>query len=557
MATRPTFEPARQTNLGYACGLRYDLAMRTLARRVFAPVLLAGAFLLAARPSAHAQSARGFALDRYQPSERGSDWFVGESLDLRGRLRPAVGVVMDESYRSLVVYDEGRTRAETVRHMLLGHVGASLVIASRVRVALSLPVQLFADGDTAAVGETTYEAPRRAQGLGDLRVGADARVFGNHGDVVTGAVGVQLWTPTGSPVQYTSDGEVRLRGRAMIAGDVARVFTYAAQLGVGWRARSEHVAGGAIGSELGFALSAGARLADRRLIVGPEVFGTTALSDPFSRLSTPLEALLGAHYGLRDVRLGAGVGTALTRGQGAPALRALLSVEWVPSPPPPAPRSAAEPPSPPAPPSVPLDPAPRSEVYDGDGDGVPDLDDACPTRPGLREADPSMLGCPDPDRDHDGVLDVDDACPDAAGPAHVDPTRSGCPGAFLRGERIQTLDTVTFAPGSAAIVPGSSAETVLTNVLEILREHPEIRALRVEGHTDDRGSAELNRSLSIARAAAIVRWFTARGIASERLTSNGFGPDRPIDSNETEGGRRKNRRVEFHVVTPAGGDSAP
>lgn len=530
--------------------------MRTLVRCVIVHVVFAFALLLAATRNAHAQSAPGFALGRYQPSERGSDWFVGESLDLRGRWRPAVGVVMDESYRSLVAYEDGETRAVPVRHMFFGHVGASLVLASRVRVAASLPVLLFAEGETATVAGTTYEAPRRAQGIGDLRLGADVRIFGNYGDVVTGAVGVQLWTPTGSRDQYTSDGAVRLRGRAMIAGDVAGVFTYAAQLGAGWHARSERVVGGSIGSELGFVISAGARLVGRRMVVGPEVHGTTAFSDPFGRLSTPLEALLGAHYDLHGVRLGAGVGTGLTRGLGAPALRALLSVEWAPNVAP-APGSSPEQAVPPAPPAAELaaDPRPRPAPFDVDADGVPDLDDACPTVAGLKEAEPGRIGCPDPDPDHDGVLDVDDACPDVAGPGHVDPTRNGCPNAFVRGDRIQTLEPVMFAPGSAAIVPGSSAEEVLASILDVLRKHPEIPGLLVEGHTDDRGRAELNRSLSVARAAAIVRWFTDRGIEPQRLTSQGFGPDRPIDSNETEGGRRKNRRVEFHIARPAEGTS--
>jgi OmpA-OmpF porin, OOP family len=71
--------------------------------------------------------------------------------------------------------------------------------------------------------------------------------------------------------------------------------------------------------------------------------------------------------------------------------------------------------------------------------------------------------------------------------------------------------------------------------------------VRIEGHTDSRGFADLNKKLSAARAASVVRWLVDKGIAADRLTSAGFGPERPIDSNATELGRQNHRRVEFHI----------
>jgi outer membrane protein OmpA-like peptidoglycan-associated protein len=66
----------------------------------------------------------------------------------------------------------------------------------------------------------------------------------------------------------------------------------------------------------------------------------------------------------------------------------------------------------------------------------------------------------------------------------------------------------------------------------------------IEGHTDNKGTAELNKRLSNARAAAVADWLVKHGIDRSHLTSQGFGFDRPIDTDE---GRANNRRVEFHI----------
>ena len=95
---------------------------------------------------APAQS-QGFQLERFDPSERGSDWFSVESLDLRGSLRPAIGVVMDGAYRPLVIYaPDGAVRASIVRDQVVAHPGASLVLWSRLRVGFDLPIAVYQDG---------------------------------------------------------------------------------------------------------------------------------------------------------------------------------------------------------------------------------------------------------------------------------------------------------------------------------------------------------------------------------------------------------------------------
>ncbi len=117
------------------------------------------------------------------------------------------------------------------------------------------------------------------------------------------------------------------------------------------------------------------------------------------------------------------------------------------------------------------------------------------------------------------------------------------------------LDQVKFATGSARILPASNG--VLTAVLTILKDHPEIKKVSIEGHTDNKGAAALNKRLSASRAASVVAWLTTKGIAKQRLSSIGYGMERPIDTNETDEGRQENRRVEFHIVEQEGATPAP
>lgn len=233
---------------------------------------------------------------------------------------------------------------------------------------------------------------------------------------------------------------------------------------------------------------------------------------------------------------------------------------------------------------------------DTDGDGVLDLADKCVKVAGLRELD----GCPEPDADKDGIADARDACPNAAGPA----SSNGCPDtdgdgfddasdacvndagvAALRGcpdldtdgdgvvdrldncvkeagvaanqgcpakqkqlvvitaEKLMILDKVYFATGKAAVLPKS--DTLLKQVARVLNEHPDVKLVIVEGHTDNVGRADKNLALSQARADAVRTKLIGFGVAGERLEAKGYGDTKPMEDNKTPKGREANRRVEF------------
>jgi outer membrane protein OmpA-like peptidoglycan-associated protein len=540
-------------------------------KRVFA-VCAAAAVVLAARRGT-AQTASGIALERFNPSERGSDWFVLDSLDLRGTVRPAIGVVGDYGYRPLVLYNaDGAIQSSIIRDQLIVHVGASLVLVDRIRLAANLPIAAWQDGQGGTLNGVTYASVSSGK-IGDTRLGVDVRLAGTYSSPFSLAVGAQVFLPTGDQSSYLSDGSVRVLPRLQVAGDVGPV-AYAASAGYMIHAHEDSFAGYPLGGEIVGAASLGVRVASRSVLVGAEATGSTVVtqSDAVGALrQTPIEALLGIHFGIgSDWRAALGAGPGLTRAFGEPEVRAVANIEWAPAIRNPSEVSAAQGETGKAPPDRDKDGVPDADdacpdqpgvktsdpetngcppaPADRDQDGVPDADDACPEVAGVKTDDPKTNGCPaDPDRDKDGIPNEDDACPDAAGPASPDPKANGCPRAFVQGAQIKILDQVRFATGSAAIVPGRQSEDVLGAVLTILLGHPEIKVLRVEGHTDNQGSAVVNRTLSEQRAASVVRWLVQHGIDASRLSSQGFGFDRPIDTNDTPEGRKNNRRVEFHI----------
>jgi OOP family OmpA-OmpF porin len=550
---------------------------------------------------AEAQST-GLAIDRFEPAPRGSAWFVLDSLDLRGTARPAFGIVADYAYKPLVLFNEnGSENSAIVQDQLFLHIGASIVVIDRLRFAANLPVALFQDGNPGtlvnATGPTRIKPPGSAAGVGDLRLDADVRLFGKNEGFITMALGAQVWLPTGSQGSYDGDGGVRFAPHVLAAGQ-AGPFAYAASLAFVYHAQSAAFADAPIGGELVLGGAVGLLAVNKHLLIGPEVYGRTDVTNSgtfFARAESPVEGLLGVHLAEGLFRFGVGGGTGFTQGIGSPQVRIVGSVEII------APATKAPPPSDrdkdgildkddacPDDPGVKTDdPATNGcppPLADRDNDGVPDKDDACPDVPGVRTSDPKTNGCP-PDSDHDGIIDAEDACPDVPGirtddpktngcpppdpdrdkdgiPNDVDacpdvpgdpdpdPKKNGCPKAMVVAGQIKIVDQVKFKFGSAEILPESDA--ILGAVKRILDEHPEIKKVSVEGHTDNQGSAAYNKNLSSKRAASVVNWLVGHGVDAGRLSSIGYGLTRPMDTNATEAGRKNNRRVEFHILEGPG-----
>jgi type IX secretion system PorP/SprF family membrane protein len=202
---------------------------------------------------------------------------------------------------------------------------------------------------------------------------------------------------------------------------------------------------------------------------------------------------------------------------------------------------------------------------DSDMDGVADKDDQCPNLPGL----PQFKGCPD--TDGDGVPDKVDECPDVAGlpqfngcpdsdgdgiPDHLDScpktpategSEDGCP--ELTEEQKQVIEeafgNLEFETGKAKIKEASFA--FLMKLAMLLKENPTWQ-VDLAGHTDNVGNEEANMELSNNRVQAVVGFLITLEVPQDRMIVSHFGESKPIDTNDTEEGRARNRRVEMKFL---------
>jgi outer membrane protein OmpA-like peptidoglycan-associated protein len=104
---------------------------------------------------------------------------------------------------------------------------------------------------------------------------------------------------------------------------------------------------------------------------------------------------------------------------------------------------------------------------------------------------------------------------------------------------------VTFDTNSAELRPGLYNE--INRVAGVLNQYPDT-LIRVEGHTDSRGSDEYNMDLSKRRANNVKTLLVMRGVAENRIEVAGYGKTMPVATNDTEAGRQKNRRVEIRIA---------
>jgi outer membrane protein OmpA-like peptidoglycan-associated protein len=110
---------------------------------------------------------------------------------------------------------------------------------------------------------------------------------------------------------------------------------------------------------------------------------------------------------------------------------------------------------------------------------------------------------------------------------------------------VLTLGDVLFASGRATL--SSKADNEISKLAMFLKKYSN-RNVLIEGHTDSIGSNEMNRNLSLNRADAVSNQLVAQEINRARITTRGFGEDSPVAGNDTETGRRQNRRVDIIIL---------
>ncbi len=498
------------------------------------PLLLGTAAVAAEPPSLPA-----FDLERLTvtPTSRGALLGSEGRLLEPGALRLAMAT--HYQHQPLVMVRDGRRVGEVVRERALLHLAAAMALHPRLEVGAAVPV-LVGQGGMSLTGLGVGEL--RRSGVGTPLVRARVGLLREaDGALVDLAAEVDAGLPLGRREALLGDGRWSVTPRLAVGMRFERLRV---SLEAGTRLRERvRVGTHSVGSEVPFALGVtnvdGALRGELSVRAAAPLTGGALWSG---------EVLAGARYLVSErfevfAMGGPGLGVA----PGVPAFRVLAGVGFDPlhvkqdAPPLPLPVAARAP-----------EPE-HSGVREGlPGDGAlavvvePVEDGAAPPEP---------EGAEPPDQDADLVADGVDNCPREPGPA----SNQGCPEevrqvVYLTEKTLEITERIFFAFDHAEVLPRSYR--LMEQVAKVLREHPELEQVVVEGHTDNIGGAAYNRRLSLARAEAVCRQLEQRGVEARRLRAVGRGPDVPADTNDTSEGRERNRRVEFHIV-PALPASAP
>ncbi len=474
-----------------------------------------------------------------------------------------------------------------VSSQLIDYATVGAELAARVTFIVNLPVILYQSGSDPSPAGVRGVGTMQRPALMDARLDLRGLLYEADDKKTRLGGGMSFYAPTGAQYSYGGDGKTHT-SLNMSVETLVRDLIIVGNLGFHFRPK------GAIGElVVGNELTMGAGIfwpmRDGRIRVGGSLNFSTGIevftgsnkvdtSTIFTARNTPLEWLAEGRMFLDEKRqlwAGGGLGTRLDTGYGAPDVRILALIGY---------HATIQDSDAPAPerrmraireriqrdgtdtdhdgipdevdlcPSVPedkLEPDPTDgcpKPSDKDNDGIPDEFDKCPDTPEDKDGIDDNDGCPEDDYDQDGVPDVTDACPREPGTESPDPKTNGCPTFIKRVEgstEIQILKMIEFDTGKASIK--QSSYSILDEIVRLLKANPDISQLSVEGHTDNRGAVEMNNQLSQSRAESVMKYIVEHGIAPQRLEAHGYGPARPVAPNETESGRQKNRRVEFHI----------
>ncbi len=116
-----------------------------------------------------------------------------------------------------------------------------------------------------------------------------------------------------------------------------------------------------------------------------------------------------------------------------------------------------------------------------------------------------------------------------------------------QGEQIVLPEQIEFELDEARIKQTPKTLETLQKLADIMKAHPNVTKLRIEGHTDNTGSARHNDKLSKARAEAVAKWLVQHEIEQGRLVTAGFGAKKPLVPNDSADHRATNRRTEYYV----------
>jgi OmpA-OmpF porin, OOP family len=554
-----------------ACGSSYSSFHPA---RLLAPCLAALTLLGGARGAWAQVSA-----DRFEPAPGPRNFLTVETARTAGDMAFSFGLLAsyaNEPFRLEHCLPGACSAAgakvdhiDVVKNLVTANLLASFTPLPRLQIGLRVPVA-YASGQgvdtdpaTAGYGEAQ---PGGVAGfvLGDPALEVKVRVLGQPTSPVTAGISASVSAPVGhaiAPSLYVGDASPVGVLRAIVDAELGRFFL-AANAGAALRT-TERLGTVDLGPEMRFGLGAGVHVASQFNVLA-EGFGSTNFTGNAGTNAGEIDVSGQFAPTGKPIMVTLGGGAGLNQGVGVPLFRVIvgLSVNI---------ERAKEK----ADPDVDKDGIPNEDdkcpleggdvvrlpgpfygcpKRDSDGDGIPDYLDACPDKAGIPSKDPAANGCPDPDRDHDGIPNEKDKCPDEPETYNGFQDADGCPDVApivieVRNDQIVVIhDRINFEFNSERILGARSFEA-LDLVALAIKAHPEIKRIEVAGHTDNVGPREINLEYSRKRAEAVVAYLVSKGVEPARLVSNGYGPDKPVASNDTEQGRAENRRVQFNILT--------
>jgi outer membrane protein OmpA-like peptidoglycan-associated protein len=513
-------------------------------RRALALLLPAGAAVAQDQPHLDVQ--------RFDPNPQVEGWTIlrdGAQAE-QGTFGAAISVNYANHPFELGDPSSGKAIAGVVDHLVGLDLGVSYAATRWLDVGLAVPfLQLQSNGPLAEAVGAELGLSGGTTGLGDLAlVLGFAPLREADGAPLSLAIAPRFVFPTGSQSQLVGAGSFGLGGDVALSKRWSFLHL-AANVGFLGQTATGGLLDVRSGHELRFGAGVGVPVGPVELQaewVGSSVVGAGG-DGGFALRETPMELLVGALI-TPDApvwaRVGAGPG--LTAGFGTPDVRVFAEVGL---------RTGRK------------SSGGAATGGDSDDDGLANRKDECPQAPEDLDAFQDDDGCPDPDNDGDGVRDVIDGHRDELGvvlsngigdcantPEDMDGDEDGdgCPEEGLaridreKGE-IVLLDAVYFDYGEATI--RSESFGLLNEVTALLRAHPELQKIEVQGHTDSRGSDSYNLELSQRRADAVRFYLVQHGVAAERLLAKGYGETVPLVPNaKNDADHDRNRRVIFAIT---------
>jgi Cys-rich repeat protein len=562
---------------GAYTGSRRSGAFRLLSRLlpVFFCALATDAFAQSGAISLNAQT--------FRPAIGPENIIQVEGTRTPGKWVPMANVWIEYARRPLALYNNQTKMllAETVPDMLTLHLSGGIGLTKWLAIGVDLPVVVYQGFDRNTPQADVPLDPATA-GLGDLRLVGKMRIIDNTEGGFGLAFVPQISFPTGKGEEFRGDGDASFGFEPRLALDyrTKKGFIVAVNASVFLRTQDQEARNIRVSHQVRYGIGAYIPLPKNFGLAGELVGGTSFFNN--QDIYSPLELDVAARWVHRTgitVNLGGGPG--LTPVAGVPQYRLFASVGYLPLA-----RKKEEiktrvvdldpdrdgligendrcptqygPPENQGCPDVdtdkdglvdrldkcPLEPGPKENQgcpdKDRDGDGLVDRLDSCPDEPGPLENN----GCPLLDTDKDTIPDKDDKCPFEPGPKET----QGCPPPkkyiMVEKDEIKLLQQILFATNKWDIKPASFP--LLDEVVSVMKSRPTMR-VHIEGHTDSRGTLKWNMQLSKNRAESVRKYLTDHGVDGERLTSDGYGPTRPLCPEKTAACYDRNRRTQFIVV---------